>query len=1192
MTDMMVAEGIPLTAGSAALPTLGESALGGMDTSAAAAAAQQQELTPQEQISAAAAAARKAKREAKRKKREEEKATTTMETFDDEYQDNDDASYQDEGDDDSLSPEEKAEKREKEVKKTLCWAVLNALGMVFLMGLVSKLLQRMSSSGGEDMGVQDELVQVAGQALPAPPPGTSGAIHAGIAQNMAVAAGQGAAASTAAGTTGAAATAAAAATVATTTVVTGSTVGITAVSMTGLAMVTGVLPNPLTSDAGLPCHEFIHDMKVRSGEVVLHVEGLKKNFFNDPNTKELLEEAFTKSYNDILGTCVEHMVEGHNDTLLEGANSTLPTDVYARYMEGAQLEGWDFWEGADENGDRVNFFKTEWIAMVGCDDHDGDSLGCSPIEPLFYEGDFDQRDNYEGDYDALVGRRRRRDLMFSSEHHNRWLQIVDPDNGKSNMELFVERFQEELRDLLETQNPNDDDEQVTIFFGETLATNNTVYTHNVVETYGEQHSGATMTAASGVGGTIDRPMLDTCLKDNGKPYPGLEEMQGSVTLGFIDLDATFFADQQEIIQESFRSAYNDVMEGCDGEFRRVMQKAESTGSTPRSEQGQQVLTSSWTALIVCDGCHAYEPLFASDKQSPTANDKTKKNGRRLIEEETKMALFANEFAKRITVEHQKLNPDAPATQAYYAAVHDQLDNLGAIVGSAGTETPFASTHDDLVDCATGKAPTDETDFQEAKFELYIQNLVKDINQTILAAVIQDVYNDISGMCEGQFQRVAHAVAIEDLVHKIVDNKDSFVGFNATVQLTCNGCQGEEEPMFIDYTETTEETRRMLQESDALFEQFRGMMTNQLNVLIRNFRASEYYAEGVSLFETSDPSADYKDVDVVFGVTYGRSGQVAQSIGHSPAASIPSNIFDDEELMEGEDAFVSKTDCQKALMDSYADTDAGLSSDEYFAFVQELFAVIDEGNWPQALGSYADLPAELQVVFDKFSEDGAIPLNEPENGQRYAGAEFDFAKGLCYHASFAVRAAIKGETLAPTVPDATDRPTEAPVTDAPITSPPTLAPSTGAPSESPTIAPTETRIVKISAEWKFTMTPNERDATEEEKEGFIAKATEWISAESDRYYTAEETAFKFISQELSLKSSDWDEASGFVIITESDFTFEGDPQPATNAVADVMSAFDLQSFIEGELWDQDAAEDSEVWIWDLITGAALVASNVQ
>ena len=473
--DMMVAEGVPLTAGKASMPPM------------------------QESVSTK-----------KKSKKKEEK----IESFDDEYLDDASDSWQEE----KLTAEEKAEKREQEVKKSLCWAILSACGLIFVMTLVSKLLQRFQSNDAGGMG-EDELLNAAGNALPPPPPGGTTAVNAAVAQNMAVAAGQGAAASTAVGTTTAAAAAAATATATTVTVSAISTTAVIGVSAVTVASVaSGVVPIPGFTGAHVPCHEFLDNMKPREGNLVLHMQGMG-DFLNFPANEPLLEEAFVKTYNNILGTCVAHSVEGHNDTLItDPLDNFVPTDVYARFMENASLSSWNEWFTYTEDGERIKYYTTEWVAFVGCDDQDGDSNGCSPKEPLFYEDDFDQYG--EKAEDEAVKPARRRDLMFSSEAHNRELQKRDPDTLKTNLQLFIESFTVELQELLAAA--AQDEDPVEIFYGASLSSQATdVGAREAVESFGQEYDVGTFVVGNGAEGTVDRPDLDTCLASSGggKPKP-------------------------------------------------------------------------------------------------------------------------------------------------------------------------------------------------------------------------------------------------------------------------------------------------------------------------------------------------------------------------------------------------------------------------------------------------------------------------------------------------------------------------------------------------------------------------------------------------------------------------------------------------------------------------------------------------
>ena len=63
--------------------------------------------------------------------------------------------------DDEPSTVDLAEKREQQVKQSLLFAFLSAIGMIFCMNMIGRLIERCSRSGGEDTGADDAVQAVA-----------------------------------------------------------------------------------------------------------------------------------------------------------------------------------------------------------------------------------------------------------------------------------------------------------------------------------------------------------------------------------------------------------------------------------------------------------------------------------------------------------------------------------------------------------------------------------------------------------------------------------------------------------------------------------------------------------------------------------------------------------------------------------------------------------------------------------------------------------------------------------------------------------------------------------------------------------------------------------------------------------------------------------------------------------------------
>jgi len=974
-------------------------------------------------------------------------------------------------------------------------------------------------------------------------------------------------------------------------------------------MATGVVPVTFAYYAH-PCHQFVEHMVDRPGRLSLHLEGLDEQFLNGPKSGETLQTAFLTAYNKVLGTCVDHTAPGHNDTNIT-TPEVVPKDLYARYMTNVTLDSWGFWTAKDGSGADVKYIETEWTAFVGCDDvdQDGDSLGCSPIEPLFYEGDYDERKalaaiNHTETKPLSAERRHRQLQQESMTFLQRWLQDSNvAEEGKTNLEVFVAEFTKELQGIMPQTLP-------AVFYAKSLSMNATG-SGTPVEQIGQAYSDGHFVYGSGPGGAIDHPYgLPVCTLPNGNPLPGVELKEGYITVGLQDVDEAFLKDQEMILEQLFRDVYNEVLGACSGDYSRVVQEAKLKKVETKTEQGDSFLSTEWSGVVSCAGCSDHEPLFYTHK-SATSSQKNK-GGRNLkIEDDSNLAKFANALAEAIRKQYEKVKPGAEVS-AFYAAA---LDASGQVIEGVGSDSPVSTVgNTELLVCATGKAPTETDVFQPGSFELHAKSLVPDMNQTILERAIQNVYNELSGMCTGIYQRVAHEVAITGKQHIVVDDTFSYVDLNVTTNISCTGCEAGDNPMFVDGAAETA-ARRFLQEittsGTPLFEQFRSMLTNEVNNIMANYMATTYYEPGAKLFEASDPNAQYPNVEFVWGVTYGRSGNVVQTFGERvapPAAA--SNIFKTpQELMAGADgSLVAIPDCKKMLTAADLDRKHGLVDAEYFALVRAMFTSMDPTiTWPESMKSYADLPGGVKATFSKFQKGGQINFGDVESVTPLEAEHEKFVEGLCYHTSHSVKDNIQGETAVPTTeaPTTAAVTTEAPTTEAPTTAAvateapttaavtteaPTMAPTeavveeTAAPTAAPTAvettaAPTAAPIVPLAMTWTIglmtDLDPDKyRAPTEQELAEFTKQASKWMEDSIKASYDAtDEFTFKTIS--TTLVNSNFANPN-ITVETMSECIFEGD-KPRAEDVALILTP-ELQTAFANSVFPAPEGFTEETWVF--------------
>jgi hypothetical protein len=216
-----------------------------------------------------------------------------------------------------------------------------------------------------------------------------------------------------------------------------------------------------------------------------------------------------------------------------------------------------------------------------------------------------------------------------------------------------------------------------------------------------------------------------------------------------------------------------------------------------------------------------------------------------------------------------------------------------------------------------------------------------------------------------------------------------------------------------------------------------------------------------------------------------------------------------------------------------------------------------------------LPSEVQEVFGQFEQGGLMIFGAPDQGATsFSGDKLVRVEAICYYTSHAINDVMAGLTASPTV----------------------------APTAAPSEAPTETRTVTIYAQWRFGLGGEVRDATEQELSDFANTTREWMTENMVAYYANDTTDFTFVSQDLSIYDSEFlperteEKNYNLAITTESTFIFLGD-QPSPKQVFDILDTFDIQGFIETELWINDPAI-TDRWIFSQIDKAVLASANVQ
>ena len=122
-----------------------------------------------------------------------------------------------------------------------------------------------------------------------------------------------------------------------------------------------------------------------------------------------------------------------------------------------------------------------------------------------------------------------------------------------------------------------------------------------------------------------------------------------------------------------------------------------------------------------------------------------------------------------------------------------------------------------------------------------------------------------------------------------------------------------------------------------------------------------------------------------------------------------------------------------------------------------------------------------------------------------------------------------------------------------------------------------------------MDPDNRDATDDEYEDFVERASDWMSEIMKEAYELEsEPSLNFESQTSTFTRSEYDPTNpdyNLVAITRSYFIFRGE-QPTERSVFEVLSQQDLEPFLRS-LWITDGSPNP--WIFDNAVGLTLATA---
>lgn len=152
------------------------------------------------------------------------------------------------------------------------------------------------------------------------------------------------------------------------------------------------------------------------------------------------------------------------------------------------------------------------------------------------------------------------------------------------------------------------------------------------------------------------------------------QKEGLVVLHVKDASLESIESKRVEFEKAFLRSYNEASGMCDGTFERVLQFANLEETKEIISQADGLTRLTWSALVNCNGCHDFEPLFANRAESRNLRSLATDDSREIFEK----------FYELLSLEVPSLLESPDAKVVYLASISSsgEADQVFEIEGSS------------------------------------------------------------------------------------------------------------------------------------------------------------------------------------------------------------------------------------------------------------------------------------------------------------------------------------------------------------------------------------------------------------------------------------------------------------------------------------------------------------------------------
>jgi len=408
------------------------------------------------------------------------------------------------------------------------------------------------------------------------------------------------------------------------------------------------------------------------------------------------------------------------------------------------------------------------------------------------------------------------------------------------------------------------------------------------------------------------------------------------------------------------------------------------------------------------------------------------------------------------------NPDSNAEEGRESSsnnnnVFDQNDTLDS------EKNATSEIDQESLLCATENGET--FSYENGRVNLMIENVPLKLmdfadvnNREMMEKHFTSAYNSVSGMCEGDFQRIVHNATLLDFTFGTRGDGAQYLDTNWKATVSCSGCNPKE-PLFLGHQVSS--SRALQMDVSSMLGKFSSELGRLLDVAFH--LASEVPADDwqrLVVFFVQTLSSDGTEVmqstgyHPQFYLNSGAGASRPRPTGNGPSQAGANDDMNTTLILEG---------CLKDLVVVDVNGDNMLSSMEYVKFVHRIFSQLDSSADMQQIQkdmpSFESLPLDLQEGFSRFSEGGTIQIYGDKKQEDVPADQKNFLLGFCSITVSVTSAVISSQHSddASGTSGSTTGPTEPFTTTAPSSISPTAA-ATSTPTSSPSnvaLKPTDT-----------------------------------------------------------------------------------------------------------------------------------------